>query len=111
MCRQFFAKYSVIPAKAGIQKIHFLFVSPLSRACRKQQNNAFAVFVIPVPDQVRDDGLGIHGFFKVKGYWMPDQVRHDMRKNHFFCDYDTVCFASMTQKKPSTPQINRGIVP
>ena len=31
-----------------------------------------AVFVIPVPDQVRDDGPGIQCFSRVLRFWMPD---------------------------------------
>jgi hypothetical protein len=52
------------------------------------KTNPITVFVIPVPDQVRDDGPGIHCFIKVLRYWMPDQVRHDKLKLDTFLNYD-----------------------
>jgi len=38
------------------------------------------ILVIPLPGQVRDDGPGIHSFFKVICCWTLDQVRHDSQK-------------------------------
>ena len=35
--------------------------------------------------------------------WMPDQVRHDGQKLNDFSNYDTVCFAGMTDSDRTFP--------
>jgi hypothetical protein len=78
---------------AGVQKLldHWIalklhYVPGFSDCVAIDKNLHIAVFVIPVPDQVRDDGPGIQCFFKVLRYWMPDQVRHDGQKLRTFIE-------------------------
>jgi hypothetical protein len=53
---------------------------------------------MPVPDQVRDDGSGIQERRTLKKQWIPDQARNDKKTNmRGFANYDTVCFAGMTE--------------
>jgi hypothetical protein len=54
--------------------------------------------VMPVPDQVRDDGSGIQERTQIENHWIPGQARND--KSQICVDLtdncDTVSFAGMT---------------
>jgi hypothetical protein len=54
-------------------------------------------FVMPVPDQVRDDGSGIQKSKEDKQHWIPDQVRNDGQKLGICRPFETVSFVTMTR--------------
>jgi hypothetical protein len=70
------------------------FISPLTdlpvRGCVLIQKSVQFLFVMPVPDQVRDDGSGIQCQNSLKKHWIPGQARNDKnRMMRGFDNYDT----------------------
>jgi len=53
------------------------FVIPIKETVSEALQTPEFLTVIPVPDQVRDDGSGIQGCLTSFLNWRPDQVRHD----------------------------------
>jgi hypothetical protein len=71
-------------------------ITPVNRLCPNKQNHAFAVFVIPVPDQVRDDGPVVrqavrkaHGPEQSRMIHHPERSRRGIR--FFSKSYATGC--------------------
>jgi len=73
------------------------------------QKDAQSLPVMPVPDQVRDDGSGIQYCKMLKKHWIPGQARNDEKMNMQSSDNcDTLCFAGMTRgesKNSPTPHL------
>jgi hypothetical protein len=70
-----------MPAQAGIQDIPVQprkrFLDSRLRGCVVIHKIAYFVTVMPVPDQVRDDGSGIQLCNNLKRHWIPGQARND----------------------------------
>jgi hypothetical protein len=70
--------------------------------CVEIKKRALILPVMPVPDQVRDDGSGIQRRNTLKKHWIPGQARNDDKTDRRrFVNCDTVCQGEGTCANPT----------